>query len=299
MITASGELDISRKSCAHCGAALPKWYKKYCSAECRRRAANERARKTGLSRVELLAKADCRQEHHCLRCGKLFHPKRAGRHTFCSRECSFAKLSEDRQRRLQKKRRARIRELRRRCTLCGNKFLANNSSQSLCSDRCRSIRDRISYLRKSPYGMFPAVMTACRECGIDFELKRTGRGVLTRSLCSEPCRQRRRSRLRRKYRRLHGRRSKHRQRARHHGVSYESFSVKSIFERDGWRCQICGTRTPKRLRGSFSENAPELDHRIPMALGGGHIGANVQFACRKCNLEKGDRVVVGQLQLFP
>jgi 5-methylcytosine-specific restriction endonuclease McrA len=71
-----------------------------------------------------------------------------------------------------------------------------------------------------------------------------------------------------------------------------------VFERDGWRCGVCGKKTPKRWRGTTKDNAPELDHRISMGIGGGHTYENCQCACRKCNREKGHLIAVGQLPLI-
>lgn len=92
--------------------------------------------------------------------------------------------------------------------------------------------------------------------------------------------------------------SNHRKRARHFCAAYEPIDRIKVFDRDLWRCQICRKRTPKKLMGTFKDNAPEVDHRIPMALGGGHVWENVQCACRRCNQEKGGTKIVGQLPLF-
>jgi HNH endonuclease len=89
-----------------------------------------------------------------------------------------------------------------------------------------------------------------------------------------------------------------RRRARKFGVAYEYINYRDIFERDRWRCQICGCKTPQAWRGTKRTQAPEIDHRVPMALGGGHVWSNVQCACRSCNAQKGARTVVGQLSML-
>jgi 5-methylcytosine-specific restriction endonuclease McrA len=71
-----------------------------------------------------------------------------------------------------------------------------------------------------------------------------------------------------------------------------------VFERDGWRCQMCGEHTPRRSMGSCEPCAPELDHRVPISKGGGHLWANVQCLCRACNGRKGASLIVGQMPLF-
>lgn len=63
-----------------------------------------------------------------------------------------------------------------------------------------------------------------------------------------------------------------------------------ILTRDKWKCYLCGVKTPKDLRGSYLDNAPELDHVIPLSKGGLHVESNLRCACRKCNAEKSDQI---------
>lgn len=63
-----------------------------------------------------------------------------------------------------------------------------------------------------------------------------------------------------------------------------------IFERDGWRCRICGGDTPKELRGTVERSAPELDHVVPISRGGQHTHENLQCACRGCNIRKSNKI---------
>lgn len=81
-------------------------------------------------------------------------------------------------------------------------------------------------------------------------------------------------------------------------MAYEYVNPFKVFERDGWRCQICGKPTPRSRRGTLHPNAPELDHIVPISKGGPHAYANTQCACRACNIEKGDRFALGQGQLW-
>lgn len=69
-----------------------------------------------------------------------------------------------------------------------------------------------------------------------------------------------------------------------------------VFERDHWRCHLCGCRTPKELRGTCDPRAPELDHIVTLADGGTHTWGNVACACRACNGAKSSRSM-GQLGL--
>jgi 5-methylcytosine-specific restriction endonuclease McrA len=78
----------------------------------------------------------------------------------------------------------------------------------------------------------------------------------------------------------------------------EKFHPFDIFDRDGWKCQICGTKTPKALRGTYKPNAPELDHIVPISKGGAHHPSNCQTSCRSCNARKSDGMPMGQIGLF-
>lgn len=75
--------------------------------------------------------------------------------------------------------------------------------------------------------------------------------------------------------------------ARKRGVRAENLEYKAVFERDGWRCYLCGKATPASLRGTTHPDAPELDHIIPLALNGDHTYANTACCCRACNAAKG------------
>ncbi len=57
-------------------------------------------------------------------------------------------------------------------------------------------------------------------------------------------------------------------------------SRRSIFARDNYTCQYCGT-TGKDLT---------IDHVIPKRLGGGMAWENLVTCCRKCNTRKGDKL---------
>lgn len=69
-----------------------------------------------------------------------------------------------------------------------------------------------------------------------------------------------------------------------------------IYERDGWRCQIC-RRKVKRGATLPHPKAPTLDHIIPLAQGGTHEPVNCQLACYRCNCLKGDRTAPAGDQL--
>ena len=126
----------------------------------------------------------------------------------------------------------------------------------------------------------------CRECGKLFSPKI---GDSRRVFCSKICAGKHKARsngggLKRK--------------ARKYNVPYEFINKQKVFERDGWRCQICGKATPQKNCGTRYANAPELDHRIPIANGGPHLYSNVQCSCHACNREKSNHNEAGQFTLL-
>ncbi len=56
-------------------------------------------------------------------------------------------------------------------------------------------------------------------------------------------------------------------------------SRRSLFARDGHRCQYCGRA------------AESIDHVVPRSRGGQHVWENVVAACRTCNSRKRDRLL--------
>ncbi|MBB2964742.1 HNH endonuclease [Methylobacterium sp. R2-1] len=80
-------------------------------------------------------------------------------------------------------------------------------------------------------------------------------------------------------------------------IGSEAVDPIAVFERDGWRCQLCRRKTRRDHRGLKTPLSPELDHIIPLARGGDHTYRNTQCLCYPCNSAKGARAV-GQLRMF-
>lgn len=74
-------------------------------------------------------------------------------------------------------------------------------------------------------------------------------------------------------------------RARKAARPTEKFTDQEIFERDGWRCGICGRRISRRRRWPDPLSV-SLDHIVPLALGGSHTRANAQASHLRCNQQK-------------
>lgn len=179
------------------------------------------------------------------------------------------------------------------CAGCGALFTRRSSlKRTVCSDGCAAdMRARAKALRVAPtITVAPRPAIACLCCHAVFVP--AGRRTI---YCSTVCC---RKMARRSARRRHGHHSHSSEsRARHKGVKVDySITPLKVCARDGWRCQLCGRSTPRRLRGTYLPNAPEVDHIIPFDAGGAHTWENVQCACRKCNGDKKGKPL-GQLRL--
>jgi 5-methylcytosine-specific restriction endonuclease McrA len=77
-------------------------------------------------------------------------------------------------------------------------------------------------------------------------------------------------------------------RARKAGVAYEYINRDKLYDRDQGTCQICHEPAPKK--------GWEMDHIVPIVLGGPHLWSNVQVTHRTCNRKKWKRLE-GQIAL--
>ena len=172
------------------------------------------------------------------------------------------------------------------CCDCSRTFCAPNKRQRC--DECkfvhRSNRPSRPHKERGPF--------SCRHCDKEYmTLRSIGEGE---TYCSRGCAF--------SYKTLHksgfvtsgdGYR-----RAKSRGSVAIRFNIFDIFERDKWRCNACGVKTPLRFRGTYAGNAPELDHVIPISKGGPHTKENTQCLCRTCNRSKGAGSLNDQLIMF-
>ncbi len=93
------------------------------------------------------------------------------------------------------------------------------------------------------------------------------------------------------------RRISHRRRARKRSAESERFDDIEVFERDGWRCQICRRRVRRNVEWPHPL-FPTLDHVVPLSDGGPHTRANSRLACWKCNNKRNRRGGDEQLALI-
>lgn len=204
----------------------------------------------------------------CASCGCLFTGYQK---QYCSVKCRLTALAAHG---LKRRQAAKTRT----CCNCGTEF--KSSIARLCSQTCRRAWQG-KQLKGRPKPQ-PGINIECIRCRKAFVAKQKQVTMCRRCIRAvSPSRD-------------HG---KPRQKSRRFGVPYESGILpEQVFARDSWCCQLCGCRTPKRLRGKHKPNSPEVDHIVPFAAGGGHVWYNVQTSCRKCNILKSAKPL-GQLRL--
>ena len=255
-----------------------------CSQPCKARASLLRRKPNAAKRdVERKPKTAKRDESRkppctCRCCGKEYINKTRSKtegNKYCSRECAFKDIKAwhiaapvDRV----TPKYCRVHASQ--CKMCAKPILSR-MPRLYCGDDCM----------RAAYSTAPKVK-ACKCCGKDYEPAYTGGGLA--DYCSDVCRE--------TVAASNKRVDKARRRARLKGATIERVDPYRVFDRDRWRCKLCGTRTPKAKRGTYDDNAPELDHINPLSQGGEHSYTNTQCACRKCNGLKSSKPL-GQMMM--
>jgi len=258
--------DYARLSCGHCATNFLKRLnldgsprknqKKVCSVRCEallyRRAKGERG--PGGARL-------------CTHCGATYQPKH---HVamYCRKACKLAAHRA----KSQSTHAATRREARG-----ARQARALQLAQARAVREAEAIARRLSArttLEQTRAAVAARCLSPCQVCFSPV-------GKSNRKWCSRAC-----------YRRSSERRAdkaidKAKRRARTNTLPCERFSPLRVFERDGWKCRICGCATPRAKRGTYDNDAPELDHVVPLAARGHHTMSNTQCACRRCNGRKG------------
>lgn len=283
----SRRVDYPMRSCLSCGKEFKPGNKRalWCSKLCRDRY------KTGRSTLEehlakVRAEARGRKESVCLHCGKSFVAKAGGTALkqspdkwgkYCSKQCrvEYKRLHPDK----------RVCDYSpvyfAQCKVCG-KWFRKRGPSAICSDVCRR-RSYIAYIDKKRVS---SRTIQCVICGVEFSRLYKN----DKTVCSDKCGVEQQKNIRRDHR--------HKRRAAIHSAGYERFNAEEIFARDRWKCNACGVKTPKARRGTTHPNAPELDHILPISVGGSHTRQNTQLLCRQCNSTKGNGSLQDQLRLL-
>lgn len=261
-------------TCAHCGGMitprinkttglLSKATRKYCSPIC----ASRHHDKTRAKRVKPRGKPKPKPVT-CEHCKKtVLRHVRSSRDAgkYCSRDCSFAALAH-----MRREREALLRIGR------------NARRHTREAGRAQRV-DEIAKAKAAAIAV--KLIRACLDCGSMFQ-QRTHIGTPEKRC--QRCES-----IVLKAARKTGKLSR---KAKRRGAVSESINPIKVFERDKWKCHLCGVKTLKSKRGTYDDRAPELEHIVALADGGSHTWGNVACSCRKCNGTKGARSL-GQLGL--
>lgn len=209
-------------------------------------------------------------ENVCPQCGGGFAPKPGKK--YCTRKCTI-KANNTRWRR------ARLPQgqpAQRSCAHCGRSFVAKSRDRIYCYERYCA---QSAYQDRMAAGIrrVMARKATCDGCGTLFETVRP-----EARWCSKRCANRHWGRVR----------------ARQRGKPSEAkYTDREIFERDGWRCHLCGKPVRRDVHRLHPEGAT-IDHLIPQSRGGDDERPNVATAHWKCNHRKGVRAQGEQLALI-
>ena len=320
-----GHKNGEYRQCPICGKKyhvteyfIKKGWKNYCSKECQKKASERVCKCWNCGRDIVTTKSD--ERHFCSRecqslwrrkesekkrtricqwCGKEFvmsppsgkaNKGEVQEGLFCSRECRFAHMKDKsgwfEVNGMRGKKGDSCNVYFKECKFCHKIFMTRWATEEYCSNECRNIvhlkKIRNRYWKERD----PLEPFECEECGKLVVPKYGNRG--RKRFCSVKC-------MNRYNKRIRG--NSHKHRARHFGCEYETVDPLKVFARDGWRCQICHKKLRSCNRGTIKDNAPELDHIIPLSQGGEHSYRNTQCTCRKCNSEKSNNIY-GQLRIF-
>lgn len=220
------------------------------------------------------------RQHACKQCGKEFYPKKSDRTTCCSRACGFVwanrEASAAKIERLEREAKAKA---ERQANLKAERELKRLAKEAEREKRKQELGSRRCARCEKLVGLSTKNLSARSYCVACIRKARNKAGKRTLAYQKD-------KRARRKAEKL-----------RIRCVTVEVFDPADVLNRDGWKCHLCGCRTPKSLRGTYHPRAPELDHIVPLAVGGAHSKANTACACRSCNGIKAHRPL-GQMRLL-
>jgi 5-methylcytosine-specific restriction endonuclease McrA len=266
--------DGAEQACVVCESRyIPTtWQQRTCSQKCSRKLNSSHRNKP-------------RGTSNCKRCGEEFATT-VNKATFCSKRCSntwsyensdrFGKGEATREAKRQAKREA-IAALPA-CTSCGKKIRFGRT-KAVCSTCVGYVSDR----RARGDGGY---VYGCSDCGrMVVRSQRNGNPVCR--LCTEL--KDKAANKEAKRRRRHVVRDRSGQRA-------ERFTSTQLFDRDSWRCQLCGVKVRTYTKKRNADDEATIDHIVPLSRGGQHDMANCQCACRRCNTAKGAKMG-GQMRI--
>lgn len=242
----------------------------------------------------------------CVGCGKEFVRKKRskGSNTYCSRECRFEHIKREGflaglgNPEVKSVLAGRVKALRsmevvrdkhrlcnvvsrlvkdiKRCQHCGIVFCGRRAKY--CSTRCANAAQSQQLRVMASAKIKTITKWTCRICGavVSQRGNQIRNGLQLCKRCGADAARWRMSQSRR---------------AREAGVMrIEKFNKVDVFERDGWRCQLCG-RPVMRIVTGYNPRMATVDHIVPLSRGGPHTIDNCQTACMMCNATKQDKLM--------
>jgi len=151
------------------------------------------------------------------------------------------------------------------------------------SKECETCGGCIRDPRNAGMGRFCS--RACAKAWRGVRLCKCGNEVPNSSAHSKPsCKDCKRE-SRRLHKRMYG---CYRRRCKTYGGHYNSaVKPRDVFERDGWRCHVCGKKTSKVFSVTDPRSATVDHHPVPLSKCGDHDWHNVRCCCFECNSLKG------------
>ena len=185
------------------------------------------------------------------------------------------------------------------CAYCKKEFIALPSSRRIYC--CRGCKDSAMVGVPQPYNKKEYPARECPQCHSVFQITRL---TIKKKFCSDECyiasitgKIKTLPEIKRELRVRRDARQNHARRVRKRGSGYERFDAIEIYERDNWKCHLCGKKIDRKHKWPHSLS-PSLDHIVPISLGGGHLRTNVKAAHLGCNSSKGKRSRQEQLSLL-
>lgn len=158
------------------------------------------------------------------------------------------------------------------CIVCGGPAAQNRLGPGAryCSTRCRNrrtpdVRAAKNKTKLERYAPRPPREIVCTTCGATFVFQGPGTPRFCRPCSQERARARERARLRKR-------------------EEVRGLRRQMVFERDGWRCQICCRRI--RRKDGRHPLSPSIDHIIPRSAGGSNALSNLRATHLKCNVSR-------------
>jgi len=276
-------MKLALNVCKECRLIFGGRKRKFCSRECQRKNYISKSGKNECKCGQLKAKRSktcmkckrTRKHKPCKHCQKSFLPRDKRTNTFCSRECGFEYRRQQAVARQKTREKLKLEQSKTfECRKCG---------ETLSKDPKRNLR--ICEACKAPpktYYRYEKVKRITKQCacGNTFEVTP---GWYDKAICNSCSK------------REHQSNSKHRRRERMKTEKRSRVVRRSVWNRDDWTCQQCGTDVATGL--DYNEPSyPTVDHVIPLAKGGEHSMSNTMTLCRRCNTIKSDAIVASDVE---